>query len=739
MDEATNACGKGSDTMRRLRRLSPLLAGLGGLLVILGVRTVLPDPFERLRLAGFDLMQRAAPRSAGEAVPVRVVDIDDASLARHGQWPWSRDTVAGLVSSLQDLGAAVIALDVVFAEPDRTSPRRLAATWRETYGWDGAARGGAALPDEALPDHDVTLAKTFSRGRVVAGYGLLPEANGGIAPRRPGFAVIGPDPALRLPGFSGVIPNIPVLDEAAAGHGSFTIAAGRDEIVRRLPILGVLRGALVPSLALEALRVAQGEDTIRVRTEQGEGGGAASVVTGYTVRVGAMEIPLDAEGALLLHHSGTVRERTLPAWRVMEADPGAALREAVAGHIVLVGTSAVGLGDLRPTPLNAYEPGIAIHAEAIEQILSGDRLARPAWTSGAEILAAAVLALAAAAAAAGLGLRVSAGFALALLCGLCTSAWLLYARAGLLVDATFPGLVLIAGFAAATLARHLLTERDALHLRAAFAHYLSPDLVRALAADPAKLRLGGQTREMTFLFTDLEGFTSLTETRGAEALVSLLNGYLDGLCGVAMAHGGTVDKIVGDAVHVMFNAPLDQPDHAARAVACALAMDAFATAFSADRQREGVPFGKTRIGINTGPAVVGNFGGARRFDYTAHGDAINTAARLEAANKALGTRICVAASTVALCPDLGFRPIGTLMLRGKALGVPVFEPEPRASGEGPATFAARYLAAFAGLAEGEEAGAQAMLALHAERPDDAILALHARRIAAGERSLRIAA
>ena len=374
----------------------------------------------------------------------------------------------------------------------------------------------------------------------------------------------------------------------------------------------------------------------------------------------------------------------------------------------------------------------------LEQILAGTHPVRAAWAGGVEVLAAAVLALAAACAAAFLGLRLSTGIAAGLVAGARARglAGLCPCRARSSMRAC-PALAVLAAFAAAILTRHLITERDAVHLRQAFTHYLSPDLVRALAADPGRLKLGGETRVMTFLFTDLEGFTSLTETRGAEALVALLNGYLDGVCGVAMAHGGTVDKIVGDAVHVMFNAPLDQPDHAGRAVACALAMDAFATAFSAAQREAGVPFGKTRIGVNTGPAVVGNFGGARRFDYTAHGDAINTAARLEAANKALGTRICIAGSTVAGCPAGSFRPIGTLMLRGKAQGVPVFEPA--ASDADPAAFELRYAEAFARLATGEEEGAQAMLVLHAERPDDAVLALHARRIGAGERSLRIAA
>jgi adenylate cyclase len=303
----------------------------------------------------------------------------------------------------------------------------------------------------------------------------------------------------------------------------------------------------------------------------------------------------------------------------------------------------------------------------------------------------------------------------------------------MMFDPSLPVATAAASAAAAILARYVLIERDGARLRTAFAHYLSPTLVAALVRDPDRLRLGGEQREMTFLFTDLEGFTSLAESADPKSIVAWLNEYLDGLCGIAMEHGGTIDKIVGDAVHVMFNAPLDQPDHADRAVRCALAIDAFARGYSRDLRARGVPFGATRVGVNTGLAVVGNFGGARRFDYTAHGDAINTAARLESANKALGTRICVARSTAEKVGLDAFLPVGALMLKGKSWGVDVFAP---ASGEvwGPA-----YRAAFARLADGDEAGSAEIVALAERHPDQPVLALHARRIRAGERSTRMAA
>jgi len=245
-------------------------------------------------------------------------------------------------------------------------------------------------------------------------------------------------------------------------------------------------------------------------------------------------------------------------------------------------------------------------------------------------------------------------------------------RAGWLFD---PSLVLLAGaasFAAAVLTRHGVAERDTARLRAAFAQYLSPALVEQLARDPARLRLGGELREMTFLFTDLEGFTALTERLGAEALVGLLNAYLDGLSGVAFAHGGTVDKIVGDALHVMFNAPLDQPDHAARAVRCALAMDAFARAFAEARRREGITLGVTRIGVNTGEVVVRTIETGGHTEYTPVGHVTNLAARMQTA--APEGSIAASEATRQLCEGyFEFLALGPTAVKGLNAPVEVYE------------------------------------------------------------------
>ena len=374
---------------RRYRYLTAL-AGLLALAAFIGLRLVLPAPFAAMREAAFDLLQLQAPRQESP-VPVTVVDIDDTSLERIGQWPWSRDILARLIAQLDRMGAAVIVLDILLAEPDRSSPARLVAEWQR--------QGLMVLPPApaAMPDFDRDLAATMAATRVVTGFGLIPRPGSRAPPIKAGFAVIGPDPIGNLFAFPGAVTNLPALEAAAAGNGSFSLVGGDGGIVRRIPLLSAFQGELVPSLALEALRVAQRQETIAVRTAP-----PASAPfldrPGMLLRVGAFEIPINSAGEYWLHFRPAGSGRMLPAWQVLEDQTAVAGR--IRGHIVLVGTSAVGLSDLRTTPVNPFEPGVNLHAQALEQILTGAHLVRPPWAPAAELalaLACAVLVLACAA------------------------------------------------------------------------------------------------------------------------------------------------------------------------------------------------------------------------------------------------------------------------------------------------------------------------------------------------------
>ena len=287
----------------------------------------------------------------------------------------------------------------------------------------------------------------------------------------------------------------------------------------------------------------------------------------------------------------------------------------------------------------------------------------------------------------------------------------------------------------------ILREAQRRQLQAERAHallsrYFSPNLAQRLASDSDAIDLGGQRREIATLFTDIAGFTALVESLEPSVLGPLLNDYLIGMTDIVFAHDGTVAKIIGDALHVLFGAPGEQPDHATRAVTCALALDEYSQSFRERWHKKGIALGITRIGGHAGPAIVGNFGGSRFFDYTAHGDTINIAARLEVANKQLGTRICVGATLAGRAEHFRGRPVGDLMLRGKTVVLRAFEPLRIAQFEDPAT--ASYLEAFAKLEAGDPGAIAAFAAHVGNRADDQLASFHLRRLLNGATGTRIA-
>lgn len=269
---------------------------------------------------------------------------------------------------------------------------------------------------------------------------------------------------------------------------------------------------------------------------------------------------------------------------------------------------------------------------------------------------------------------------------------------------------------------------EAERVRTNLSRFFSPNLAYQLVNNPEELEVGSERRDLTFLFTDLTEFTALVESSEPAVIVALLNEYLDETTNIVFDHGGTVDKVVGDAIHAIFGAPQPQPDHARRAVQCALDMDAFATEFMNKKNAEGIALGPTRIGINSGAAMVGNFGGDTLFDYTAHGEPINITARLEAANKVLGTRICVSGETVSRIRDFHGRPVGMLLLKGKTEPVEVFEPLPIEDGSA----LQAYSGAYQSMVTGDPRAIAAFEALADQAPEDPVVGLHLARLKAGE-------
>ena len=621
--------------------------GLSVLVLLLGLWSLSPEVVRgALRERAFDLLLPLLPMPASSGPGVRIVDIDRTALARLGPWPWPRKRLAEVVASAAAGHPAVLALDILLAGPDRFSP-------------DAGGNG------------DTLLAEALSGAPSVLGFVLDTRNTGQELPATP---ILSRAP-VSLPGLwraDGVVGPLPALADAAQGLGALAMAADADGPIRRVPLLVMAGGVVRPGLAVEAVRLAQEA-------------GALMIDPDGRLHVGALSLPLGTDATLRLvqRAPGGWALHTVPAMTLLD-DPGS--RAALAGRIVLIGSSAPELGGLRVTPASPVTPSVQLQAEAIETLLRGEIPFRPAWLDVVELICAALLGLLCL----GLAARLRPALAAALAIVTCF-AWTGVAMAAVpglswLVDPAGPAVMALASFAAMTLARFARDEWRARLLRASFEQHLAPDVVRRIAADPAALRLRGELREITALFTDIEGFTSMTERAEPTDLVALLDAYFDVAARIVTEHGGMIDKIVGDAVHAIFNAPFALDNHPERAVSCALALlDA-----SEDVRRsllgKRLRLGRTRIGIETGPAIVGDVGGSRKLDYTAHGNAMNGAARLEAVNKELGSSICIGPGTAARLDPAMLRQIGTLTLRGHSQPINVFTPASlRHPGEGEGT------------------------------------------------------
>lgn len=692
----------------RLGLLVPVVAILAAALAYLWD----PLPLKMLRNATFDQFQRWHPRDY-KPVPVRIIDIDDESLRRMGQWPWPRTRVAELIARLQDAQAAVIAFDVIFAEPDRTSPKAMLDLWQ--------ASPSVRRQMVRLPDHDDVLSQTIRRGNVVLGFGIEQESAQRVVPDiKARYVVTGEAPQPYVHQFSSAVTSLPLLGAAAAGNGAIAFFPDTDGVVRKVPLLVRLGDTLLPSLSAEALRVAQDARNYTTRTVPDKGVGLADI------RIGNLLVPTTPEGEVWINYTKPVATRYIPAWKVFAKEVSA---KELAGNILLIGTSAQGLMDLRFSPLGGVMPGVEVHAQMLEQVLSGGGLNRPSWAGAIETLVIVCGGLLVGSVAVGAGAMLSLSVFTVLLIVLWASTWQAFVAGGLLIDATNPSLALIATFVFSSIVRHLSSERRQRWIRQAFSRYVSPNLVTHLIEHPDALELGGRRQQCSFVFTDLAGFTTLMEGMDPGAAVALLNDYLDRMIAIAFSHQGTLDRIVGDAVAIMFSAPVPQADHQRRALACALDMHRFATQYANELNARGIAFGQTRIGIHTGEVIVGNFGGSTIFDYRALGDPVNTASRLEGANKHLGTLVCVSEATLDGCPDWPARPVGRVLLKGKSQALAVFEPLDPLTVSGSDL---DYQHAFDQLRAELPDARQTFEKLAAQRPNDPLVALHLERLRTGK-------
>ncbi len=636
------------------------------------LRLIDPAPIAGLRLSVFDTFLRAAPREADPEFPVRVVAIDEASLKKLGQWPWPRTVMAKLIDRLNGAGAKTIALDIIMPEGDRLSPAAFAETLPDTAEFQSLKTTAAALPT-----NDAVLAKAItSAPAVILGLAGDPSSSGPLPPAKAGFATAGDDPRHFLPAFPASISSLPELNAGAKGLGATNWLPERDQVVRRVPLLLTIEGQIYPSLALETFRVASGDSTIFIKSSGGSGLSAFGQSTGIeTLRVGKTLLPVNAKGELWLRLSETDPLRTLSAHEILSDsfDP-----KSVANHHIFIGASAVGLFDLRATALSDSMPGVEIHAQAMEQMLSGNHAFRPAFVTGYELLFLIAVGLGIAGLIVRVGPTAAAGAGTAAIAAVAYGSWLAYQNSGLLFDPVYPSIALIALYVTGSLARYILSERERAQVRTAFSSYVAPSLVEELAQNPDKLKLGGETRDLTLLFADVRQFSAISEGLDAEDLIRFVNRLFEPLSDIILEERGTIDKFMGDAVMAFWNAPLADPDHAAHACKAALKMQTRLAELNAEwaeeAARNGTAFKPIGIGIglNTGPCCVGNMGSSRRFDYSVIGDVVNVASRLEAETKTFATPIIVGEDTVAAAPNFAYLPLDKVTPRGKTVAQQVY-------------------------------------------------------------------
>jgi adenylate cyclase len=644
---------------------------------------IVPRVVDRFSLLAFDIYQRALPRATPADPPVVIVDIDERSLKQIGQWPWPRTILAQLLTKLGDAGAAVVAFDVLFSEPDRTSPEML----QRLLTTQGVAPDEAKRLLATMPDGEAQFAAAMRKVPTVLGFSLTGSGGLPTTAIKAGYSVLGAqkeDPWRFVDRFPEAVSALPPLLEAAAGNGFVNEPSDWDNVVRHVPLVLRLGDKAVPSLAAEALRVGFGGRGYIARyagaqaTQSfGENTGLNAIELPIPQLHRSLQVPTNAAGEVALHYAGDDDRRYVSASDILA---GKFDRARIADHIVLVGSSAAGLNDLKATPMSPDMPGVEIHAQLIEQTLEQNFLSRPDWGPGAEILFALLTGLVLVMAIPRFGALPGAAFSSAAIPAAIAASWFAYRDGQVLLDPVYPIVVLIVIYLFSTLLNYRLTERRQREIRQAFSLYLSPHQVDILAKNPEKLKLGGEIKPITVMFCDIRGFTSMSESlvqefgprRAAEELANLINEFLTPTTDIITAHEGTIDKYIGDATMAFWNAPLDDPDHAKNAVAAAQEMRTKLVELNVAWAAAGRRTLNIGIGINTGECSVGNFGSHQRMNYSLLGDPVNLASRLEGQTKAYHVDLIIGEDTAVQLDDPNLVELDLIAVKGKSQPVRIY-------------------------------------------------------------------
>lgn len=666
-------------------------AGTLGLVVGLGLAIAQPPALQRLMQSAFDQYQRWQPRQRVQQT-VRVLEIDDAALAKFGQWPWPRDRLAQLTQRLEQAGAAAVVYDIIFAEADRSSPLRMLQTWTGATDLQGPLQILEGVLGE-LWDYDQQFAQALSQAPSV--LHLTAQAGDQAGPCPPPLAaaaVKGLTPAQLstvATSYKQLVPALPLLREASHGEGFAKAGLGSDAVIRSVPLvaLACYGQSIYPHLAVEALRVGAArldpasrppgmqQAVQRERCSTHVNGVANQLVS--NVRICGISVPTTPEGGLWVHYSPATStpQRGLSLAQVWDW-PAQQWTQTLAGKIVFIGATAEGLRDFVVTPLGDERPGVHAHAEVVEQILAGQTIYR-AWdlfrpvemVVGVLLAMALVVVLPQVPATVGFvvwltGLALSGGLG-----------FLAFAQWRWLLDPVTPMIIVTSSFLPLFVVMFQQEQNARRFIRGAFGKFLSPLLLERLEDDPGLLKLEGESREITAFFSDIRSFTTLSENLSPQQVTTFLNQYFTVMTRLVVDNRGLVDKYMGDGLAAMWNAPVDVDDHSRLACEAAMAMQQALGPLNERWQADPelpLPIVRIGIGLHLGPCRVGNFGSEDHLEYSMLGDNVNLTSRLESLTKDYGVGIIGSAELRAAVPDLAWVALGAFTVKGRSVPTQIY-------------------------------------------------------------------
>jgi adenylate cyclase len=675
------------DGWKRFLSLKPRSITLLSLVLTLALFIVGVPILDMVELKTYDLRFRSRGVKSPSPHIVAAV-LDEKSLDREGRWPWPRAKIGRIVEILDRAGAKVVAFDIGFIEPDENNNLRL------IEGLDRRLRS-LQLENPELrrfieeqrreADNDLLFARSLegANTKTVLGYFFymreafleynLEEVDiqrrlDAISDSKYPLIIYGRQDLSFDPFRSAYAPepNLGRLHRSADASGYFNMEPDpQDGIIRTMPLMYRCGEEVYAPLSIQAVWEYLDRPQLMIR------------VAGYGIeglQIGDRKVPTDEMGYLRINYLGP--ERTFPYVSLTDILNEDFPEGTFQDRIVIVGATAIGIGDIRNTPFSSSGeyPGLEVHATVMDNILRGDHISKPKWATVFDLAAILVLGLLAGFAIPRLSAVKAIAATLLILAGYVAASRWLFVQAGLWVNLVYPLLAVVLVYTSLTVYHYLTEERERKKIRGAFSYYVSSSVVNEMLKDPNKLKLGGDKKEISVLFSDIRSFTSISEGMAPEELVHLLNEYLTVMTDIVFKYEGTLDKYIGDALMAFYGAPLDQPDHPFRACASALDMMEGLEKLNAKWIREGKQPLDIGIGINTGPMMVGNMGSDQRFDYTVMGDAVNLGSRLEGANKSYRTHILISETThERVKDDFVCMELDSVRVKGKKQPVRIFE------------------------------------------------------------------